>query len=134
MENLDALLAILHSSNLLLSAQGVQQPCEDPSVDSSSISRTQRVPPVHFGITQCPPGRVSRILSDSCFLRTPSRVLPLCTPCTGSMPTWQSCQESSDDSDFLRTHSRVLLCALLALAQCPPGRVVQNSQRVFVFF
>jgi hypothetical protein len=43
MENLDALLAILHSSNLLLSVQGVQQPCEDPSVDSSSNYRTQRV-------------------------------------------------------------------------------------------
>jgi hypothetical protein len=43
MENLDALLAILHSSNLLLSSQGVQQPYEDPSVDSSSNYRTQRV-------------------------------------------------------------------------------------------
>jgi hypothetical protein len=32
----DALLALLGSSNLLLSLQGVQQPCEDPSLDSSS--------------------------------------------------------------------------------------------------
>jgi hypothetical protein len=31
------------SSNLLLSLQGVQQPCEDPSVDSSFKFRTQRV-------------------------------------------------------------------------------------------
>ena len=67
MENLDALLAILCSSNLLPSLWGVQQPCEDPSVDSSSISELKEFSLFSLALTQCPPGRVSRILSDSCF-------------------------------------------------------------------
>jgi hypothetical protein len=60
-----------YSSNLLLSLQGVQQPCEDPSVDSSSITELKEFfssVPI-CTLTQCPPGRViqnsSEILSSS---------------------------------------------------------------------
>jgi hypothetical protein len=42
MEKYDALLAVFYSSNLLLSLQGVQQPCEDPSVDSSFSSQNSK--------------------------------------------------------------------------------------------
>jgi hypothetical protein len=81
------------SSNFFLSLQGVQQPCEDPLVDSSSNHRTQRVlfscacmhtesnallveylltehslvlhSSVHLlALAQCPPSRALRIVSD----------------------------------------------------------------------
>jgi hypothetical protein len=51
-----------YSSNLLLSLQGVQQPCEDPSVDSSSKfqnSKSSLLPVPVCTLSQCPPGRVS---------------------------------------------------------------------------
>jgi hypothetical protein len=38
------------------------------------------------------------------------------------MPSWQSCTELLKASVF---------CALLALAQCPPGGALQNSQKSF---
>jgi hypothetical protein len=67
------------SSNLLLSLQGVQQPCEDPSVDSSSNYRTQRVlflVPV-CTLSQCPPGRVSshRTSNSSVLFCAPMHLL-----------------------------------------------------------
>jgi hypothetical protein len=68
------------SSNLLLSLQGVQQPCEDPSVDSSFKFRTQRVlfssVPV-CTLSQCPPGRVSshRTFNSSVLFCAPMHLL-----------------------------------------------------------
>jgi hypothetical protein len=104
MENLDALLAILHSSNLLLSLQGVQQPCEDPSVDSSSIQN-------------------SKSSSLCAYLHT------------DSMPSWQSSIPEYRTSEILSSSeltTEFFFCALLALAQCPLGRALQNSKRVSV--
>jgi hypothetical protein len=124
MENLDALLAILHSSNLLLSLQGVQQPCEDPSVDSSSISELKEFL-LSLALTQCPPAQcqessittefflcallallaecalqqLNALLAEFtellcfCLLLNSQQSSSLCTPCTGSMPTWQSFTE-----------------------------------------
>jgi hypothetical protein len=83
-----------YSSNLLLSLQGVQQPCEDPSVDSSFKPHNSKefssllclsahclnahlaeclLPELQqfclllctYALAQCPPGRALRILSDS---------------------------------------------------------------------
>jgi hypothetical protein len=51
--------------------QGVQQPCEDPSVDSSSNLQNSKssLPVPVCTLTQCPPGRVvqnsSELLSSS---------------------------------------------------------------------
>jgi hypothetical protein len=107
---LDALLAILYSSNLLLSLQGVQQPCEDPSVDSSLNSRTQRVlfSCACLHMSQCPPGRVS-------FHRTMptsrnSSVRTLCALLAPAQcPLGRALRILSDSGSSLRTHSRVLL-------------------------
>jgi hypothetical protein len=65
MDNSDAVLAIPCSRNLLLSAQGVQQPCDDPTVDSSSIIELDRV--IFLSMPTCtlsqfPPIKGSRIL------------------------------------------------------------------------
>jgi hypothetical protein len=114
------------SSNLLLSLQGVQQPCEDPSVDSSLNYRTQRV-----------------LFSCACLH-------------TYSMPSWQSIfsqnvqqfcslfvssfhslnahlaelSESSVILFLLELLNKVLLCAFLAPARCPLGRASQNSSEL----
>jgi hypothetical protein len=82
---LDALLAILCSSNLLLSLQGVQQPCEDPSVDSSSNSQNSK----------------SSLLSCACLH-------------TYSMPTWQSIFSQNIQQFCPSAHPMHLLNAHLA--------------------
>jgi hypothetical protein len=65
------LLVVSCSSNSLLSLQGVQQPCEDPLLDSSLFQNSKEFFHVLSAPTQCPPGRASRILSDSNFSLNP---------------------------------------------------------------
>jgi hypothetical protein len=98
------------SSNLLLSLQGVQQPYEDPSVDSSSniqnsksslllcaclhnvsMPTWQSIFPFHLLNSH-----LVELSESSVILFLPELLnisLPLCTPCTCSMPTWKSFTE-----------------------------------------
>jgi hypothetical protein len=76
----------LYSSNLLLNLQGVQQPCEDLVVESSfkiHNSKNSLLPVPVWTLTQMPPWK-------SIFSQNFQWFYPLCTPCTCSMPTWQS--------------------------------------------
>jgi hypothetical protein len=99
---IDALLAILHSSNLI--------------VESAGCSTTLR-----------------RSFSGFFFKFTELKEFSSCACLhTDSMPSWQSYTELLrvlSSSNELTTE--FFLCALLALAQCPLGRALQNSKRVF---
>jgi hypothetical protein len=133
MENLDTLLAILHSSNLLLSLQGVQQPCEDPLVDSSFNYRTQRVlfssVPV-CTISQCPPGRVSSSQNVQQFC-------PLVHPMHPLNAHLAELSESSVILVLSKLTAEFFSMHHCAYAQCPLGRASQNSSELLsatVFF
>jgi hypothetical protein len=115
------------SSNLLLSLQGVQQPCEDPSVDSSSNSRTQRVlfssVPV-CTLSQCPPGRVSSPrTSNSSVLCAPMHLLNAhlaeLSESSVILVLFLNSQQSSSSVHPCTVH-----------AQCPLGRASQNSSEI----
>jgi hypothetical protein len=127
MENLNALLAILYSSNLLLSAQGVQQPCEDPS--SWTLPQITELkeffsPMPICTSTQCPPGRVSSH-------RTSSSFVPSCAPYAPAQCPLGRALRILSDSDFCLNSQQSSSSALCACAQCPPGRASQNSQQSF---
>jgi hypothetical protein len=113
------------SSNLLLSLQGVQQPCEDPSVDSSSNYRTQRV----LFSSLCLSAHYSNAHLAEYLLPERSTVLSSCAP---MHPLNAHLAELSESSVILvllpELTTEFFLCALLALAQCPPGRASQNPQ------
>jgi hypothetical protein len=115
------------SSNLLLSPQGVQQPCEDPSVDSSSNHRTQRV--LFF-----------LCLSAHCLYALLAEYLPstersaVMSSCAPMHPLNAHLAELSESSVILfllknsqQSPSSVHCCAY---AQCPPGRALQNSSEL----
>jgi hypothetical protein len=135
MDNLDALLAILHSGNLLLSVSGclatLQRSFNGIFFNYRNLTE--------FSSSLClPTHRLNALLAecqessdDSDFLRTHSRFILLCTPCTSSMPTWQSFTELTTE---LLSSSEITTmffsCALLALAQCPLGRALQKSSEL----
>jgi hypothetical protein len=126
MENVMPSWLSFYSSNLLLSLQGVQQPCEDPSVDSSFNYRTQRV----LFSCACLHTNSNALLAEY-LLPEHSTVLSSCAPCTCSMPTWQSFTESSVILILLsELTTEFSLCAPLAPAQCPLGRASQNSSEL----
>jgi hypothetical protein len=113
------------SSNFLLSLQGVQQPCEDPSVDSSSKFQNSKSSLFFCAVctlTQCPPGRVS-------FHRTSNSSVS-CAPMHPLNAHLAELSESSVILVLLELTTEFYLCALLALARCPLGRASQNSSEL----
>jgi hypothetical protein len=94
MENLMPSWHSFAQENFLLRLQGVQQPCEDPSLDSSSSSRTQRV------LSSCALWHLLNALLAEClessvilFLYELTTEFLLSTLCLCSMPSWQSSTE-----------------------------------------
>jgi hypothetical protein len=95
MEKYDALLALLSSSNLLLSLQGVQQPCEDPSPwtllqfpELKEFSSCALLHLLNALLAECLESSViltSVELTTEFFLNA--------SLCICSMPTWQSSTE-----------------------------------------
>jgi hypothetical protein len=94
----DALLALLSSSNLLLSLQGVQQPCEDPSpwtllqIQNSKSSSCALWHLLNALLAEC---LESSVILTSVELTTE---FFLNTLCLCSMPSWQSLTELLRDS------------------------------------
>ena len=122
-----------YSNNLLLNTQGIRQPYKDPSLDSSPISELKEFLLCTLALTQCPSGGVSRILSDSFFLWTHSRVLSPVHSLHCLNAHLVEVQQSSDDFDFyLNSQHIFFFCAFLALAQCPPGRASQNPKKFYL--
>jgi hypothetical protein len=141
----------LCSSNLLLSLQGVQQPCEDPSVDSSFNYRTQRsylllclsahcLNPL---LAECLLPELLVVLSPSAHpMRLLNAHLVELSESSVVMFLLQNSQQSSSQCTvvhMLNAHlaeisessailvlseliAEFFLCALLAPAQCPLGR------------
>jgi hypothetical protein len=139
MENLDSLLDILYSRNLLLSVQGVQQPCEDPSVGSSSNLQNSKssLSVLVCTLTQCPPGRV---VEKSSELLSPSELttdLFLCALLHLLDAHLAECLESSVTLTFIELTVEFFFNATFAYAQCPLGRDLQNSSEILyatIFF
>jgi hypothetical protein len=126
MENLDALLAILHSSNLLLSLQGVQQPCEDPSVDSSSKFQNSKS---SLLFCACLHTDSNALLAEYLFTEHPT-VLSSVHSLHLLNAHLAELHRILSDSDSSELTAEFFPCALLAPTQCPLGRALQNSSEL----
>jgi hypothetical protein len=114
------------SSDFLLSLLGVQQPSKGPSVDSSFSSRTQRVLFTFVAFYTLPRRPLGGVSSPRMFSSSVSSVRPLHM----LNASWQSFSEYSVILLLLNSQQSSFLCALLAMAQCPPGRASQNSSKI----
>jgi hypothetical protein len=122
MENLDALLAILYSSNLLLSLQGVQQPCEDPSVDSSFKFQNSKSSLLLCLSAQCLNAHLAEYL-----LQNIQQFCLLCTYAPAQCPLGRALRILSDSGSSSELTTEFFSMHHCAYAQCPLGRASQNS-------
>jgi hypothetical protein len=116
------------SSNSLLSLQGVQQPCEDPSVDYSFNYRTQRV---LFSSLCLPACCLNALLAEYLLAELPAVLSPSAHPLHMLNAHLAELSESSVILFLLELTVEFLSMHLCAYAQCPLGRALQNSQQSF---
>jgi hypothetical protein len=127
---LDSLLAIpLLKKPLAEPFQGVQKPCENPSVDSSLNYRTQRV---LFFFCACL--HTDSIPSRQSFFSLPTERSTVMSSLVHLAPTrcppGRALRILSDSGSSFELTIDFFLCALLAPTQCPPGRASQNSSKL----